>query len=98
MALFTTLARPLAALGFAVILLAGCSTTLVLDNNKLQQELTTGLANNGITATVSCPDDVAIQQGKVSTCTATTPDGTNLTIQVTQTDSNGTVSWQLVGS
>ena len=60
--------------------------------------MTQGLSDNGVTATVTCPDNVPIQQGAVSTCQATTPDGAALTIQVTQTDSSGNVNWQLVGN
>lgn len=98
MAFRTSVARPLAALGLAAALFAGCSTTLVLDNERLQQVITDGLANNGITASVTCPGNVPIQINNVSTCQATTPDGATLTIQVTQTDGNGNVNWQLVGS
>jgi len=90
--------RTLAALGLAAVLFAGCNTTLVLDNNNLQQLITSGLSDNGITATVVCPDSVPIKKDSVSTCQATTPDGAALTIQVTQTDDKGTVNWQLVGS
>jgi len=94
----TSVARPLASLGLAAAVFAGCGTTLVLDNDRLQQEITSGLANNGITAQVTCTGEVPIKLDNVSTCQATTPDGTKLTIQVTQKDDKGTVDWQLVGS
>jgi hypothetical protein len=93
----TSTTRALAPMGFAAALVAGCGTTLILDNARLQQEITTGLAHNGITAQVTCYGEIPIRQGDVSSCQATTPEGAILTIQVTQTDDNGTVNWQLVG-
>ncbi len=93
----TSVVRPLASLGLAAALFAGCSTTLILDNARLQQEITSGLADNGITAQVTCYGEIPIRQDDVSSCKATTPDGAILTIQVTQTDDKGTVNWQLVG-
>jgi len=94
-----TLLRPAGSLAFAAVLFAGCGNSAVLDNDKLQQVIADGLQQQaGVTAVVTCPDNQPIQQGQSFQCSATTADGTNLTIQVTQTDNAGNVNWQVVGS
>jgi hypothetical protein len=89
--------RRFASIGFAAVLLGACSTSQVLDNNRLQSVIESGLSDNGITATATCPDNRPLQQGDVFTCQAVTPDELQLTIQVTQTDNTGHIDWQLVG-
>lgn len=87
---------PLTAL-VAGALLTACSTTLSLNADQLEQSITTGISQQmGVTMTVVCPDDRPLQQGDVFTCTATPADGQSRTIEVTQTDSAGNVSWRLV--
>ena len=98
MRIHTSIARPVAALSFAAALLAACSSGSVIDSNHLEQVVEDGLTTNGITATVTCPDNVPIQQGGTFDCQAVTPDGISLTILITMTDSAGTVNWQVVGS
>ncbi len=84
--------------GLACAALVGCSTSLVLDNSRLQQEVESGLLDNGITATVTCPDNQPIEKGATFECHAITDDGVTVTILITQTDSSGNIDWQLVGS
>jgi uncharacterized protein DUF4333 len=89
--------RRLVSIGYAAVLFAACSGGQVLDNDRLQSVIASGLNDNGITATVTCPDNRPLQQGDVFTCQAVTDDGLGLTVQVTQTDNTGNVNWQLVG-
>jgi hypothetical protein len=71
--------------------------TLSLNGDQLEQVITAGISEQiGVTVTVVCPDDRPMQQGDVFTCTATTADGQPRTVEVTQTDSAGNVSWRLV--
>ena len=97
MALLTRILGPASSLGLALGLLAGCSQTLIIDNARLQQNIESGLQDNGITATASCIGEQPIRKGDVFRCQATTTDGTILTIQVTETDDSGTVTWQVIG-
>ncbi len=46
--------------------------------------------------TVSCPEDVAMEQGADFQCTARHEDGSTLQVAVTQEDDEGNVNWQLV--
>ena len=94
----TSLPRPVASLSLAAALFVACSSAPVLDNDHLQQEVESGLATNGITATVTCPDNQAIRQGGTFNCQALTPDGLSLTILITMTDNTGQIDWKLVGS
>ena len=99
MSLRMTLVRPAAPFMFAAALFVGCNTTLTLDNDKLQQVIEDGLQQQaGVTATVTCPDNQPLQQGNTFQCTAVTQDGSNLQIQVTQTDASGNVNWQVIGA
>jgi len=78
---------------------AGCTRTRTLDgqglNEKLAADLSQKLNEQGIT--VSCPDDVPAQAGGTFECTATTPDGKQITLQVTQTDDQGNVTYDVTG-
>lgn len=96
MAILNTLARPVATLGVAALLFVGCNSTPVLNNDNLQNSIAQWLQSNyGETATVSCPGNRPIQMGDVFNCTATSDSGTTVTLQVTQTDNTGSVSWNI---
>jgi len=85
-----------ATLVLGVVLVAACSSTPVLNNDNLQSSIAQWLqANYGETATVSCPEDRPIQVGDVFNCTATTDSGVNVTLQVTQTDNTGHVTFNI---
>jgi len=89
-------ARLSAPLAVAIVLFAGCNSTPVLNNDNLQNSIAQWLqANYGETATVSCPGDRPIQLGDVFNCTATTDSGITVTLQVTQTDNAGHVSFNI---
>jgi hypothetical protein len=88
--------------GVAVVLLAGCSasvgTSKTLDTSKLEDEIQSGIESKvqGVDVTsVSCPDDVEIKQGGKFTCTATASTGASRTVDVTMTDDQGNVHWEL---
>lgn len=95
----SSLVVPVATVSLAAALFAGCSTTQVLDNTRLQQEIVDGLQNQaGVTVTATCPDNRPLQQGDTFRCTAAAADGTNLVISVTQTDDVGNVNWHVIGA
>ena len=84
----------------AILFLASaCSRTKTLDGAQLEQriasDMQTRLQLQGVT--VSCPDDIEVATGGTFTCTATSPDGTTMTIQGTQKDDQGNVSYKVVG-
>ena len=86
-----------AALSAAALLLAGCGTTLTLNDDNLEAAITTWIADQGSgDATVTCPDDRPLQQGDTFQCVATFADGSTVTLQVTQTDNAGNVTWQVL--
>jgi hypothetical protein len=88
-----------AALGAVAVLAAGCfQMKLMIDSERVEQEITKMLAKNGFTATVTCPKDPAIEEGAVFTCDATGSDGTTAVIRVLQKDNKGTVSFELEGA
>jgi len=86
-----------ATFGVAVFLL-GCSNAKVIDSDRLQQIVESGLQDNGITANVTCPNNEPIQQGHSFDCQAVTQDELTVTILITQSDNSGTVQWQIVGN
>lgn len=73
-----------------------CSKTL--DSGGLETELgtqlNTRLETTGIT--VDCPEDIKAESGGEFDCTGTVPDAGTVTIRVTQTDSDGHVTWEVV--
>jgi hypothetical protein len=80
-----------------ILLLTGCSSAL--DGAKLQDEISSGLATQvGGEWTVTCPESEPLKTGATFTCTATDADGAAQTINVTQTDDQGNVTWELPAS
>jgi hypothetical protein len=94
----TTKARTGAIGGLAAAaLLAGCGTTLLLNDANLESSIASWIEQQGAgTSTVTCPDDRPLQQGDVFECQAVLADGQTVTLQVTQTDNNGNVTWDIV--
>jgi len=78
---------------------SGCTRTKTLDgpglNEVLAADLSQKLDQQGIT--VSCPDDVPAETGHTFDCTATTANGTPITLHVTESDDQGRVSYQVAG-
>ena len=76
-----------------------CTRTKTLDGDQLNQALAASLEQKldaqGIT--VSCPADQPAQAGHTFDCTATNPDGTTITLHVTETDDQGNVTYEFAG-
>jgi hypothetical protein len=84
----------------ATVLLAACSFSFGggnnLDMGKLETEVENGISDQlQVTVTVDCPSDIKIEQGNNFQCTATDDQGNTRTVNVTQDDDKGNVSWQL---
>jgi len=88
----------LAAAGLFALASAACQTTLTLNDDQLEQQITDQfLAQTQVALTaIDCPGDRPLQQGDTFTCTATTELDEPLTISVTQTDDQGHVNWSVV--
>lgn len=81
----------LAAVALALPL-AACGTTTI-DHEELQGELRDQLsADAGVdpaNVSVSCPEDVEIEQGTTFDCELTAPNGDRVRVDVTLTDDDG---------
>ncbi len=84
-----------AVVAAAFLLLVGCSQTL--DIAKAEEEIQAGIEEQtGASVTsVDCPDDVPLEEGNSFTCDVQGDDGSTGTVDVTQTDDEGTVRWEL---
>ncbi len=74
-----------------------CSKSLDTEGleTELAAQLNTQLETTGIT--VDCPEDVEPRnRAREFECTGTVPDAGTITIQVTQTDDDGHVTWEVV--
>ncbi len=83
----------------AVTLIAvGCTKSLDTSNleSTLKGQVESQLKASGLT--VSCPDNIKVESGATFECTASDPSGQSLTIEVTQTDDQGHVTWRLSGA
>jgi hypothetical protein len=76
---------------------SACTRTKTLDGPQVNQVIATSLAQQldvqGIT--VSCPDDQPAVAGHTFDCTATNPDGTTITLHVTESDDQGRLTYQV---
>jgi uncharacterized protein DUF4333 len=85
----------------AIALLSACSFSIGSGNNlntdKLETEVKNGIEEQtGATGvTVTCPDDVKIEKDNNFTCTAADNQGNSRNVDVTQTDDEGNVNWEL---
>ena len=88
--------RSVVVLLASLALVGGCTRTKTLDANGLEETLRAKverqLGTQGIT--VDCPDDEPAQAGATFECTATSAAGKTLTIEITQTDDHGNVTWK----
>jgi hypothetical protein len=78
---------------------AGCTRTKTLDGAGLNSALATDLSQRlGVqSVTVSCPGDQPAEAGHAFDCTATNPDGTTITLHVTESDDQGNVTYEVAG-
>jgi len=76
------------------LLLTGCSTSIDIDT--LEQSVQTGLSEQvGGEWTVQCPDSMEVQAGLTTNCLATNAEGESIDVNVTQTDDQGNVTWEV---
>ncbi len=91
--------RALAAVPMAAAVVLACSGSSVLDNDRVQQLIGQWLEDNvQVTANVTCPNNEPMKLDDTFTCSAVTQDGLTLTIQVTQTDNQGGVDFDIQGA
>jgi hypothetical protein len=85
--------RLAAALVAGLLVLPACTATL--DTAKLEEQIAQGIEEQtGATGvTVDCPDDIEAKAGDEFECQATSDDGTDATVKVTQNDDQGNVTW-----
>ena len=85
----------IAALAVIVVVAAACTKTL--DTEGLEGELLTQIEEQvGTTITsIDCPTDIEAETGRTFECTAEEESGATFTIQVTQSDDQGHVEWEL---
>lgn len=85
------------AAALLALAVAGCQLSIVLDNDRLEQSIKDGVAEQtGVTLTdIDCPDDRPLKQGDQFTCSATSDAGAQVEITVTQTDDKGNVDWEV---
>lgn len=97
----TSLLRVCAGLAAAVAALPACSFSASvggddLNTDRAEEVIAEGILDQTDTeVTVQCPDDVAIEQDSTFDCTARESDGTESTVEVTQTDDEGNIQWRL---
>jgi hypothetical protein len=86
------------SVGVVALVLATAACPKSLDTTGLEgtlrDQLETELDVTGLT--VECPDDIDVKAGDTFRCTATGPDDGSLTIEVTQTDDEGHLTWEFV--
>ena len=77
----------------AVLLLGACSKTLEMD--EVESQIKTGIEQQtGATVTeINCPDEVEAKDGDTFDCTVTADDGSEATVEVTQTSDDGDITW-----
>jgi hypothetical protein len=87
--------RRAAGLAAVAVLAVGCSRSI--DVPDLEQRLGGDLQKElNIAYTVDCPDDVEAEKGNDFVCSAEGEDGTELTLQITQTDDDASVTYEIV--
>jgi hypothetical protein len=91
--------KRLAVLVLAVALSAlaiGCGEE-TLDVDDLESTISSGLEEQvGVAPeSVECPDDVTAEEGGEFECTGTAPNGDEFTIDVTQTDDEGNIEFEV---
>jgi translation initiation factor IF-1 len=88
--------RRVVVLFASLALVGGCTRTKTLDANGLEEMLRAKIEQQLGTQgfSVDCPDDEPAKAGATFQCSATSAAGKTLTIEVTQTDDQGNVTWK----
>lgn len=87
-------ARPLlcAVAVASTLAFAGCGTETI-DNadleSKLADQLSADAGVNPDDVSVSCPEDIEVEEGREFDCTLTAPNGDEVTVNVTLTNDDG---------
>ena len=79
-----------------MMMVAAVSCSKTIDSSSWESSIKSQLESNGSVTgvSVSCPDSIKVQAGGTFTCTATAQ-GQTVTLQVTQTDDQGHVTFKL---
>lgn len=82
----------------AALVIAAAACTKTLDTDGLEGDLRSQAEEEyNITLTsVDCPADIEVEAGGTFTCDAKQESGPTLTLQVTQSDDQGTVAWEII--
>ena len=85
-------------LALAALVIAAAACTKTLDTDGLEGELKSQAEKRfNITLTsVDCPADIEVEAGGTLTCDARQESGATFTLQVTQSNDEGRVVWELV--
>ena len=89
--------RVVAACCLAALAVA-CGPTLDVDDLETQLADQLGEKFVGTGWQVGCPSDVEPDAGATFECQATADDGSSLTIEVIQGETEGSVTWRVVGT
>jgi hypothetical protein len=81
----------------AVFVLAACGDEM-LDVDKVESEVAPEIERQTGTrdVAVDCPDDVEIEEGATFECGVSAAGGVEAKVEVTQSDDEGNVVWELV--
>jgi hypothetical protein len=85
------------AVGLAAVALLAVGCSRSLDASGLERGLAGDLTDEFDTSyTVNCPDAVTAEKGNGFLCSAQGEDGTELMLQITQTDDDASVTYEIV--
>jgi hypothetical protein len=85
------------AVGLAAVATLTVSCSASIDVPDLEGRIAGDLRDEfNVSYTVSCPGDVEAKQGNDFVCSADGEDGTELTLQITQTDDDASVTYEIV--
>lgn len=87
--------RVVRLLAICLLLLVATSCSRTLDTNSLENSLKTQMeSKTGVSGfTITCPENIKAVEGGTFTCTAAAQ-GETVTLQVTQTDAQGHVTFR----
>jgi hypothetical protein len=91
-------ARRVVAACCLAALAAACGPTLDVDDLETQLADQLGQEFVGTAWQVTCPGGVRPEAGATFECEATGDDGTSLTVEVIQGETEGSVTWRIVGT
>jgi hypothetical protein len=81
----------------ATAVLSTCSGDRIVDHAKLEREVTDQSSSQKFPlSAVACPEGRPLVTGDTFTCSATLAGGEPVTVEATQTDGDGTITWRRV--